>query len=398
MLKRRSIFKKAFIVACLLAAAGLAAGSPLSAQSAGTLREMTLSQSEGKTVFVIKIDGEFKYETSTLTMPRRLVVDLTPVEKITALPFLQVNASGVDSVRIGQFKPQTARVIFNLSEQNSTNSIGVMADGLRIAFGLEGEASTTAPAAAPKPARSIPQEEVAKAVNPAGDADSRLNFFFKASAGASLFLMPDRTYRREFSIYDELGAIDETYAFKTTAVFEGGFGKYFALGSSRLKVGLSAAFWSLPNEGSFTLTIPHPTLANSPRTVTFSEASALKTNLMNFYAYVLFPFLDNESVSIFFGPVLGYCSGSILTLDDIDISEKSPYSSADVTVSNPTYFKDTVSELLYGASLSFEFHLGSVASIVFDTKMIYINPKITNLGLRANMLQLQPTLGIQLSF
>ena len=91
-------------------------------------------------------------------------------------------------------------------------------------------------------------------------------------------------------------------------------------------------------------------------------------------------------------------SGKFISLQDWDITEKAPFSSADVTVSNPTYFEDTVSELLLGASLSLELNLGKTFALILDTKMLYLNPKVTNLGKRTNLFQLQPSLGFQLSF
>ena len=87
-----------------------------------------------------------------------------------------------------------------------------------------------------------------------------------------------------------------------------------------------------------------------------------------------------------------------MSLEDWDITEKPPFTSADVTVSNTTYFEDTVSELVFGASLSLELNLGKSIALVLDTKMLYLNPKLTNLGKRVNLFHLQPALGFQLSF
>jgi hypothetical protein len=69
-----------------------------------------------------------------------------------------------------------------------------------------------------------------------------------------------------------------------------------------------------------------------------------------------------------------------------------------VTLTNPTYYEDSISDLLFGASLSMEVRLGQSFSLVLDTKMIYVNPKLTNLGKRTNLFHLQPALGIQFSF
>jgi hypothetical protein len=384
--------KKPLLACGLIAIAALCAAAPLAAQSAGTLEEISLTQEGGKTVILIKVDGRFTYETSSLTLPRRLVIDLTPVDKITVPPLLQVGSSGILSIRAGQFKPLTARIVIDLDDRNPAQSIGAVGNGLKISFWLEGAAAAPAVTGQtrPQPVREFPRGEVKN--------NGRLKFFFRAGAGVGLFLKPELTAHREFSLYGETGAFDETYTFKNGLAIDVGFGKYLRLGGSRLKAGIVLTSWQLPNEGSFAMTLPHPFQANAPRTVAFSEAEGLKTRLANFYAYGLFSLYDSDKFSVFLGPLLGYCSGRILTLRDWSIADKPPFNSADVTVADLTYFEDSVSELLFGASLSLEWNLGTSFALALDTKMIYANPKVTNLGGRANLLQLQPTLGVQFTF
>jgi hypothetical protein len=48
--------------------------------------------------------------------------------------------------------------------------------------------------------------------------------------------------------------------------------------------------------------------------------------------------------------------------------------------------------------LSAELTLGRSLALVLDTKLNYVNPKVSNLGKRANLFNIQPTLGIQFSF
>jgi hypothetical protein len=399
MLKWRYILKKTCIVFGLIAAAALLAASQLAAQNPGTLRDVTFSQAEGKTVFLIKVDGEFAYETSLLTMPRRLVIDLTPVDKIAAQPYLQVNASGVISVRTGQFKPQTVRVVFDLNDLDVTQSVSASQGGLIVSFQLEGDKPAAREPEPTAPVREVPREEVRRTVSESAPVgDERLGYFFRAGAGFSLFLKPDLTARREFALYGETGAVDETYALKSGLAFEGSLGRYLRFGGSRMKVGLGFTFWKLPVEGSFTMTLPHPFQTNMPRTVNFADASGLTKSVVSFYGFALFPLVDTEKYSIFLGPFLGFSSGKFLTLSDWDLTEKSPFTSADVTISNPVYFEDTISELLFGASLSGELSLGRSLALVLDVKLSYLNPKVTNLGKRVNLLNLQPTLGIQFNF
>lgn len=392
--------KKTLIICGLIAAAALAAAAPLTAQTASTLKDVTFTREEGKVVVAIKIDGKFSYETSTLTMPRRLIVDLTPVDKIMVQTLIPVGAAGVVSVRAGQYKPQTARLVFDLAEQNPAQSVSAFEGGMKISFWLEGEAAAAKEPTrqAPVRIREIPKEEIHKALEEQPADESRLGYFFRAGVGLSIFLKPEMLVNREFSLYGETGSVSETYTLSNGVSFEGSLGKYFRLGRSRLKAGIGFTYWKLAPEGLFTLSIPHPLLSNAFRTVSFSETTALESSMLSFYGYALFPFLDTESFSIFFGPLVGYVSGKFLSLEDWDISDKAPFSSADVTVSNPTYFEDTVSELLFGAALNMELNLGKSFALILDTKILYLNPKVTNLGKRTNLFHLQPSLGLQFSF
>ncbi len=399
MLKWRFLLKKTIIVYCLIAAAGLIAAPRLSAQSAGTLQEVTFSQAEGKTVFLIKVDGEFTYETSSLTMPRRLIIDLTPVDKITAAPFLQVNASGVTSVRVGQFKPRTVRVVFDLNDQDFGQSVSASQGGLIVSFLLEAVKPAAQEPVRPAPVREIPREEISKPANETPSlGDKHPGYFVRLGGGSRLFLKPNLKSRREFALYGETGVLDETYNLNNALVFEGSLGRFFRLGASRIKAGVDFTFWTLPVEGAFTLTLPHPFLANAPRTVNFNDGVGLKRNEVSVYVFALFPLVDTKDFSVFLGPLLGYAAGKFRTLSDWNLTEKAPFTSADVTISNPVYFEDTISGLLFGASLSMEVNLGQSLALVLDTNLNYLNPKLTNLGKRANLLNIQPTLGIQFSF
>jgi hypothetical protein len=371
----------------------------MSGQTPGTLRDVTFSQAEGKVIFLVKVEGEFDYETSVLNMPRRLVIDLTPVGSIASPPYLQVNAGGVTAVRTGQYKPQTARIVFDLSDSDFIQSVSKSTGALIVSFRPGGGDPAVRPEERPAPGREIPRQEVRRTLEetvPAGE--SRLRFFLHAGGGLGLYLNPDLAVRREFALYGETGTIDEAYTIKSTMVFEGSLGRYLRFGSRRLKAGLGFSIWKIPMEGTFTLSLPHPFTANAPRTAGFAEATALEQSGFSVIAFALFPLVDTESFSVFLGPFAGYASGKILTLEDWSLYEKAPFTSADITVSDQTYFEDKIGDVLIGAALSLELRLSRSLNLVLDTKLGYLNPKVSNLGKRANLMTLQPTLGIQFSF
>jgi hypothetical protein len=382
----------------LIAGAALAAAAPLAAQTASTLKDISVIRENGKVIVSINVDGKFSYETSSLTMPRRLILDLTPVDKIAAQPFIPIDAAGVVSIRASQLNPQTVRLVFDMAEQNPAQSVSVFEGGIKLAFWLEGNAPAAKEPARKELVQETPKEEIKKISEEPSADESRLGFFIRAGAGLNVFLKPEMTVTREFPLYGETGSVSETYTFSNGTAFDISVGKYFRLGHSRLKAGIGFTSWKLAPEGVFTISLPHPFQSNTFRTVSFGETTALESQMTSFYGYALFPFLDSENFSIFFGPLIGLTSGKFFSLEDWDITEKSPFTSADVTVSNPTYFEDTISELLFGASLSMELSLGKSFALVLDTKMVYLNPKVSNLGKRTNLFHLQPSLGFQLSF
>ena len=58
-------------------------------------------------------------------------MDLTPVDKITVSQQVEINAGGVLRVRTGQFKPQVARLAFDLETPAISYKIERIAEGLR---------------------------------------------------------------------------------------------------------------------------------------------------------------------------------------------------------------------------------------------------------------------------
>jgi hypothetical protein len=372
----------------------LAAASALSAQPA-QLKEIKAQRDGAKLVVEISVEGIFMPEILSLNFPRRLVLDFTPVEKIVAPPYIQVEDVGVLAVRTGQFKTMTARVVFDLSDRTPSYNISPFPGGFRVTFWFEG---------GEEPLPQIPPREVAKpapvrageeptpaAEEPAGPR--RTNFFLGVRGGATFFLKPQVLKGNEFTLFGETGSLQETYDFKSVPVVDVLVGKYF----NKVKLGVGVTIWSLKQDGAFQLSIPHPFQANSPREVAFIS-DPLKDKMFNIYAFAEYSFFDSQTFSVWAGVVAGLTKGTFQTLDDFDYTEKSPYAASDITISNLTYVEDTYTELLFGGLLTFEYRIGRTVSLVLDTKMLYANPKILSLGLRANYLQVQPLLGLQINF
>jgi hypothetical protein len=79
-----------------------------------------------------------------LTNPNRLVIDFVNLEKINAAASYKVDYLGVRSIRTGMFKPNIARVVFDIAGEIPSYSIESIENGVDITFGVK-EAPKEAP-------------------------------------------------------------------------------------------------------------------------------------------------------------------------------------------------------------------------------------------------------------
>jgi hypothetical protein len=374
----------------------LVAAASLGAQTS-ELKEITYQRDGTKLVVQILVDGTFSHEILALDFPRRLVLDFTPVVKINAAPYTQIDDVGVLAIRTGQFNAQTARVVFDLADRTPSYSLAPLPGGFRISFWLEGGEEPLPqipPREAAKPARVPAKVEEARewpAEAPSGPR--RTNFFAGARGGAAFLLKPQLLNANEFILFGETGSLEETYDYKAGPIVDVFAGKYF----NNIKAGVGLTIWSLKQENTFSLSVPHPFQANTPREVSFASGQ-LKNAMLNIYAFAEYSFFDSENFGVWAGIIAGLTKGAFQTLDDFDQTENPPYAASDVVVSNVTYVEDTYTDLLFGGLLTFEYRMSHLISLVFEAKMLYSNPKILSLGARANYLQVQPVLGLQFNF
>ena len=180
---------------------------------------------------------------------------------------------------------------------------------------------------------------------------------------------------------------------RTMATFELQFGKYFG----RTKLGLGASYYSLKQPGTFTASLPHPFLMNTYRSVAF-EAADLKNTTWEVSVFALFSIMETEKFGLSAGPMLGLAMGAMQSLENFNFTEESPYAAANVTITDMTFAKDKFTEAILGAIVNFEYRMNEGMSFLFDLRAVYLNPRNVTLGQRANLLHLQPVLGIQYTF
>jgi len=369
-----------------------AAASGVMAQTTSArLTEMAL-QKEGQILTVLlKVEGTYAVEASFLPAPPRLVVDLTPMNQSQVLPYTQIDDIGVLDVRTGQFTPETTRIVFDLSVNVPAYKIVQTVEGLKITFWYEGEVP---PLEAPVRVKEVTPVESAPAETPAETAvTGRSNYFLAARAGMTIFLSSDLTVRKEFLLYGETGRLDEAYVFKNAPAYEIQFGRYFG----QTKLGLGVTHWSVNEPGTFTLDVPHPFVANSFRNVVF-EAPEEKFPAWNFTAFALFSILQTEKLGLSAGPMIGLITGKTRSLSNFNFNEQSPFTAADVTISDVQCLSEDFRELLFGALLGLEYRPSAQWTVLMDLRLSYANPKNTALNQRNYLLHFQPILGLQYNF
>lgn len=389
ILKNSSKFLGAFLILFLVfvQGGGIAYSSP---QYLAELKEISYQKVDAQLEVTIKIEGEFKFEVFGLVAPSRLVLDIWTIQKISAEPLTDVNYAGVLRIRSGEFKPEVARIVFDLGEKIPSYKTIQVEGGLKLVFWLE-EGGEREEKLTPQIKETAKEPEKAKKEIP--EVTTKRKFFIQGIFGAGLFLKPDIQAQKDLSIYGETGYLKETYKLKSNLMFDLSLGSYFKIGEKTIKGGAGVSYCSIKHKGNLEFSLPHPFIPNSPRTLTLEDN--LKDTIFNIYAYGLLSVLGKARAQIWAGPVIGFSIGKFTTLEDIDIKEKSPFASTDISITSKSYVKDSITSFLFGGLLSFEYSLSHNFILALDWKFIFFNPKVTNLGKRANFLQNQIFLGIQ---
>ncbi|MCP2520240.1 AMIN domain-containing protein [Candidatus Aminicenantes bacterium AC-335-A11] len=365
-----------------------------------TLKNISCQIVNGKIEVIVELEGKFEYDVFELYVPPRLVIDIWKIQNIAVKPEIKVAETGVLKIRVGEYQPEVARVVFDLQEPIPSYNVERIKNGIKVTFLLR---------KIPKKVKEIKPVEVKKVELPPKKIEKKKvvreipkrkierNYFIQIRGGLSLFLKPELTSRKDFVIYGEDGFINENYKFKTSLIlFDVSGGTYFNLFQKTIKTGLGFTLWSIGNDASFILSIPHPFISDSPREVNFDDK--FKNNFYNFYVYGLYPIFERDNFKIWTGLILGYANGKMTTLEDLSFEEKAPFTSSDITITSKSYVEDKISNLWGGFKVNFEYLINKNFSLIMDTRLIYMNPKVTNLGKRANYLQWQTHIGIQYSF
>jgi hypothetical protein len=386
-----------------------------SALQASDLESISFSK-EGRAVAVdVRIRGAFGNEAFTLRDPERLVIDLSPVEGISAPDQIEVSAGGVLRVRTGRFQADVARLVFDLDGPGVMSKIDRTADGLKITFWKEGEgippaterteveapapvkAEPEPPAEAPAAPVAAPAEKPAETAVPVAASEGpEKGFFVLFGGGIGTFLSPESTFTRSFPINDRQGTAESTYKPKLNVPVVLSLGQYIRLQEMSIKLGLDVEYWNFKSDGTHVFTIPHPFLADADRTV--EATSSFRSYFTAISAFGLARVFTNGALTVLAGPELGFVFGKHKLLNVIDIEDHAPYTEAEVSVRELAYADRTASSILAGLRAGFEYALSWKLALVLDLKIQYVSPEIGELSNKLGLSQAAAVFGIQYNF
>lgn len=400
------------VLATLLAATCLTAG-PAAVSELTAIRAV---KSGTAVEVMIVVSGDFSNDVFRLTEPERLVMDLTPVDKISVPPLTEINAAGVLRVRTGQFKPQVARLAFDLETPAISYKIERIVEGLKITFRKEGEAAPAAPET--KPAEPVVQPQVK--IEPAAEAKAEVKdqprpapvaappspratipaegpgFFVQLGGGIGTFLQPQSAFSRTFPINGKNGTAGETYKMKMNTPAALSAGMNLRILGAPAKVGLAVEYWNFKNDGALTFSVPHPFLNDTPRTL--AQASTSRSTFTSVSGYAIFHLFANGGLSFLAGPEIGYATGKFKFLDAIAINDGPPYTEAQLSIQSLTFKDESVSSLWAGVRIGIEYAFTAHLAGVLNLRGLYFSPEISELSNKLVLSQFQAMIGVQYSF
>jgi hypothetical protein len=399
------------IVLCVFPAGTGSYGSSRPAE-VSDLHEIAFVKAGAAVEVSILIRGEFGNDVFRLTKPERLVFDISPIDTISAAPQTEIHWGGVLRIRAGTFKTQIARLVFDLETAAVNYRIDRTEAGLKITFWKEvadallpDEKTEIPPAPKPSEAEAKPEAKVRPAAKPEPEAKVRpaafpskdeRGFFVQIGGGVGTFLKSTTTFDKFFPLYSAQGERTETYKLKLNTPSFLSFGGYIKALDVPVKLGLAIEYWNFKSDGAFEFSVPHPFLADSPRTL------ALTGKFRNYFTSVsvfgLFQVLANGRLTMLAGPEIGYAFGKYKFLDTVAFDDQPPFMDDDVTIASITYLEKSISSFWAGVQASFEYSFSRSFSLLLNLRALYLNPEIKELSSTFTLSQAHAQIGFQVNF
>lgn len=118
----------------LIAGSPFLFGQKLFMNKQGPLNSINLKKSEDRLDVDIVFFPYTSHRKFFLVDPDRLVIDLMEIHEIRTSRLIEINDYGVLRIRVGSYKPNIVRVVFDLDEKNPRYRIQKMNEGLRVVF------------------------------------------------------------------------------------------------------------------------------------------------------------------------------------------------------------------------------------------------------------------------
>ncbi|MGQ9577839.1 MAG: hypothetical protein ACUVWQ_04390, partial [Candidatus Aminicenantales bacterium] len=232
----------------------------------------------------------------------------------------------------------------------------------------------------------------------AGNKDSRASssrVFFYANAMINLFFNAKSEFNRPFMAYGEEGAVSQTYSLKSALSWEASGGRYLRFGRFPLKVGLGFNLIPLKTTGNYRISVPHPLIEQKPRYLQFSDS--FKNNIFHIYGYAFINLLWRP-LELSLGPIFGLARGKFPALSDLEIEDKSPFRSSDLSLTVKTLGETAFTRFTLGAGGHLAFFLDPNLALMLAYKMISLKPFIKDLSGRVDLSHHQFSVVIQFQF
>ena len=405
----------AAIMIALLAGAGAVLAGP--AQEA-ELQAITVEKSADAVSVEILVRGDFGNDVFRLKEPERLVIDLSPIDVISAAPLVEIGALGVQRVRVGKFEARVARVVFDLEAAAADYKVARIDKGLKIVFQKAAAVTPTMKPVPVEPAKKAEEPKKETAAQPQKtpvpepaartpqptppprgqtivrgfNADISRGFFVQVEGGAMTFLKSASTFQKTFPYNGRTGIASESYKRKINTPVGLNFGYYL----NSVKLGLAVQYWNIKTDAVYAFQVPHPLVPDTRRPV--ESTGSFRNYFTSFSAYGLFPLFEKGNLTVLAGPEVGYATGKFRFLDAFAFDDQPPYEEEDISVSSVSSVQRSVSGLWAGAHVALEFELYSNFAIVLNMRALYLSPEIGELSNKLDLTQAGATIGFQYNF
>jgi hypothetical protein len=137
--------KRILALAAILALFASATAVPAAAQAANSLKAVSFQKTDKGIDVMVRVEGEFLSQVQGLSNPTRIAIDLSPLSRIEAQPYIEVGQAGLISIRTGQYSPLIARVVLDFSGALPGYEIAKTETGLVIRISTTAKPAVVAP-------------------------------------------------------------------------------------------------------------------------------------------------------------------------------------------------------------------------------------------------------------